>query len=122
MECLEGLHALGTELVQLYDAEVAPAVATAAASAAADAAGGAVASMALGGGGGGAGDGGAGDGGAGDGGAGDGGVGGGGGGGGEAVIAAPAVELIRCDFLVDDSWKEADVVLVNSCCFSEVGL
>jgi hypothetical protein len=110
MECLEGLHALGTELVQLYDAEVAPAVATAAASAAADAAGGA-----LGGGGGGAGDGGAGDGGAGDGGAGDGGVGGGGGGGGEAVIAAPAVELIRCDFLVDDSWKEADVA---GCCTS----
>lgn len=32
---------------------------------------------------------------------------------------APAVELVRCDFMADDRWGEADVVLVNSCCFSE---
>ena len=40
-------------------------------------------------------------------------------GGGRRIIAPPVVELIRCDFLANDSWKEADVVLVNSCCFSE---
>ena len=37
----------------------------------------------------------------------------------ETAVSAPAVKLVRCDFLVDDSWREADVVLVNSCCFSE---
>lgn len=109
MECLHGLHALGTELAQLYDAEVAPAVAAAmraAESDGVDAAVDGVASVAL-------------VGGVGCGGGSVGGGGGGGGGGGDVIIAPPTVELIRCDFLVDDSWKDADVVLVNSCCFSE---
>ena len=87
IECLRGLHALGAELVSLYDAECAPAIAAAMRAHA-------VASGTLpmdddddedGGGG----------------------------------ARAPRVRMIRGDFLDDDGWGDADVMLINSCCFSE---